>query len=110
MSSRKEVIWGKQLGNALEEYWFFTWADDDVIHAFKSENVEEAMISLKWVKKVELDQLTERILRMLTSAMLVLTIILGLAMWFAYYKPVQMQSTLIKDKINSDKEASLNNN
>lgn len=110
LSVRKEVIWWKQLGSSLEEYWFFTWADDDVIHAFKAKNIDESMLSLKSVKKVELDQLTSKILRLLTSAMLVLTLVLWLSMWFAYYKPVQMQSWLIKDKINADKEASLDYN
>jgi len=110
LSARKEVIGWKQLWDALEEYWFFTWADDDVIHAFKSSNAEDSMISLKDVKKVELDQLTGKTLRTLTASMMALTLILGIWMGVAYYKPITMQSSLIKDKINSDREAALDSN
>jgi hypothetical protein len=31
-------------------------------------------------------------------------------MGYAYYRPVQMQSNLVKEKIQADREASLENN
>jgi len=106
----EEIKWWKQIWKALEPYGFFSWADEDVIHAFKSTNVDESMISLRRVKKVELQQLVEKSLRMLTSVMLVFALVIGASMGVAYYWPVQKQTTLVKDKINADKEASLDNN
>jgi hypothetical protein len=42
--------------------------------------------------------------------MVILTLLMWVWMWYAYYRPVQMQSSLVKDKIQADKEASLENN
>lgn len=105
----EEIKWGKQIWLALEEYGFFTWPDEDVIHAFKSPRMDESMKSLKRVKLVELNQLVAKSMRSLTTAMLIASLILGASMGVAYYGPVQKQTTLVKDQINADKEASLNN-
>ncbi len=107
---REEVKTWKQMWDSFEEFWVFTWNDEDVVHAFKASNIDEAMVSLRDVKKVELDDLTARTLRVLTASMVTLTVIMWACMTVAYYKPVQMQSWLVKDKIQADKEASLDGN
>jgi len=107
---REEVMTWKQLGSSIEEFWIFTWSDEDVVHAMKSSNIEEALISLRNVKKVELEYLTESVLRKFTVALVITTLFMWFSMGYAYYRPVQMQSNLVKEKIQADREASLENN
>lgn len=100
----------KHIWNEFEQFGIFTWPDEDVIHAFKSSNMDESFNSLRDVKKVELEDLTNKTLRSLTAFMVILSLFMWFSMGYAYYKPVQMQSSLVKDQINADKQAALDNN
>lgn len=106
---RSDTIKWIEIWESLEEFLYFIDWDEDVIFTLKSNWNVESLKSLRKVKKIELENLTDKSLRMIKTIAFIVTITLAIGMWNAYYKPVQMQSQLFQDQINEERLESVNN-